>query len=160
MGAMALLAWDAANTYWNEWVIGYGPDLQRALLQSFGLDKDNRGERWTTLMLLAVGALIASSAALSLYLRWRHGAHGAADPAARCFAEFGRRLARARVAPRAPTEAPAVYAERAAQAVPAARAEIVGIVAAYLRARYEPDEGRAALAELRARLATFKPSRA
>ncbi len=34
----ALLVWDAASTYWNEWVIGYGPRLQRALLEALGFD--------------------------------------------------------------------------------------------------------------------------
>jgi hypothetical protein len=76
------------------------------------------------------------------------------------FATFARQLARFDVAPRAPSEPPAAYAARAAKTLPPAAADIGAIVAAYLRARYEPDPDRAALAELRQRVSAFRPQRA
>jgi transglutaminase-like putative cysteine protease len=155
----AFLVWDAANTYWNRWVVAYGPDLQRDLLDWFGLDADGRSDRTRRLLLLAVGAIVASSVALSLYLSLRRRRRTATDPAARYFAEFARRLARVDVPPPAPVEGPSAYAARAARRLPAAATEIGAIAAAYVRARYEPDVNRAALADLKQRLARFRPAR-
>jgi hypothetical protein len=44
--------------------------------------------------------------------------------------------------------------------LPHAAADIDAIVALYLRARYEPDADRAALAQLRSRVAAFTAARA
>jgi transglutaminase-like putative cysteine protease len=156
----AALVWDAAATYWNEWVIGYGPDLQRALLDFLGFDGLARSERWSKLLLLSVGALLAGSLLVSLQLAWRRRRRSGVDEAAREFATFAKRLARIDVAPRAAAEGPVAYARRAQARVPQAAAEIGAIVAAYLRARYERDADSSALAELRARVAAFRPARA
>jgi protein-glutamine gamma-glutamyltransferase len=153
----AMLVWDAASTYWNEWVIGYGPLLQRALLDALGLEGAARAERWSKLLLLCVGATLAGSLLLTLQLAWRRRRHMPVDQAAREFALFARRLARVDVAPRARSEGPATYGARAATRLPHLAADIRLIVAAYLRARYESDES--ALDELRARVATFRPAR-
>jgi transglutaminase-like putative cysteine protease len=156
----ALLAWDAASTYWNEWVIGYGPQLQRALLDALGLDRAVRSERWSKLLLLCVGATLAGSLLVTLQLAWRRRRRTPVDEAAREFAAFTRRLARVDVAPRAPSEGPAAYGVRAERRLPHAAGEIRAIVAAYLRARYERDADLSALTELRARVASFRPARA
>jgi len=156
----ALLAWDAAATFWNEWIVGYGPDLQRALLDMLGLDSALTAERWSRLLSLCVGAMGAGSVLVALQLAWQRRRRGTVDEAARAFASFGRRLAKLRVAPRAPSEGPVAYAARAESRVPQAATEIRAIVAAYLRARYERDADSSALAELRARVASFRPARA
>jgi Domain of unknown function (DUF4129) len=64
------------------------------------------------------------------------------------------------VPPRAPGEGPQAYAARAAALLPQAAADIAAIATLYLRARYEPDPEHATLAQLRARIATFRPLRA
>ena len=156
----ALLLWDAANTYWNQWVIGYGPGIQRALLESLGLDKPRRAERWAMLLALATATTVTMLLGLSVYLAWSYRRRRTSDHAARYFERFCRRLARANVAPRAPNEGPAVYGLRAQRALPAAASEIAGIVDAYLRARYEPDADRTALENLRRRVTSFHPARA
>lgn len=153
------LAWDAAYYYWNAWVLGYGPELQRALLDTLGLPSA-ASERTPTLVLLVVGVVVAASFVLSLYLAWRYRRRPPPDPAARCFAAFCARLARLRVPPPAPSEGPAAYAAHAARVVPQAAAEIAAITQAYLRARYELDAEDAALAELRERVAAFRPASA
>jgi hypothetical protein len=154
------LLWDAVNTRWHAWVVGYGPELQRALLDSLGIRNLERTERWTLLLCLAVIATIGVLLALRLYAGWRERRRRPIDPAARVFATFARRLARLDVAPRAPGEPPAAYAARAAKTLPPAAADIGAIVAAYLRARYEPDPELAALADLRQRVTAFRPQRA
>jgi transglutaminase-like putative cysteine protease len=156
----ALYVWDAANTYWRTWVLGYGPELQRALLDLVGLDNPRRAERWATLMALSVAATVAMLLALGIYLAWTRRERRAVDAAAQLFAAFGRRLSRRRVPPRAPTEGPVAYAARAGRQLPDEAAEIGAILGAYLRARYEPDMERVALAELRARVASFRPAKA
>ena len=75
------------------------------------------------------------------------------------FARFAKRLSKLRVLPRAPSEGPVAYGGRAEAGVPQAAGEIRAIVAAYLRARYERDSDSSALAELRARVASFRPAR-
>ena len=154
-----LLVWDAASTYWNEWVIGYGPRLQRALLEALGLDGAAHSQRWSKLLLLCVGATLLGSVLVTLQLAWRRRRRRPVDEAAREFAKFVRRLARFRVAPRAPSEGPVAYGSRAKARLPHAAADIGAIVAAYLRARYEQDSEHAALAELRERVAWFRPAR-
>jgi transglutaminase-like putative cysteine protease len=154
----AFLAWDAAATFWNDWVIGYGPELQRALLDMLGFDGAPRAERWSKLLLLCVGATLAGSLLVSLQLAWRRRHRTTVDAAAREFATFTKRLAKLQVAPRAPSEGPIAYGARAQSRAPQAAAEIRAIVAAYLRARYECDADSSALTELRARVASFRPA--
>jgi hypothetical protein len=64
------------------------------------------------------------------------------------------------VPPRAPSEGPRAYAERAASALPQAAASIRAIVDLYLRARYEPDADGAASTQLAAAVAAFRGMRA
>ncbi len=154
------LVWDAVNTRWRAWIVGYGPDLQRALLRSLGIRDLALTARWTLLLSLAVGATIAVLLVLHLYLGWRERQRAFTDPAARLFAVFARELARRTVAPRAPSEAPVAYAARAAAALPRAAADIEAITTSYLRARYEPDPELTALIDLRARIAAFRLQRA
>jgi transglutaminase-like putative cysteine protease len=151
------LLWDAVNTRWRTWVIGYGPELQRTLLDSFGVRSLARTERWTLLLSLAVAATIGVLLLLRLYAAWRQRRRRAGDPAAVLFAAFGRKLTRFAVAPCTPSEGPRAYAARATATVPGSAADIEAITATYLRARYEPDPELAALAELRARIAAFRP---
>jgi transglutaminase-like putative cysteine protease len=153
------LLWDAVNTRWHAWVVGYGPELQRALLDSLGIRSLERTQRWALLLGLAVIATLGVLLALRLYAAWRERRPRPIDPPALLFAAFARRLVRVDVAPRAPGEPPTAYAARAAQALPPAAADIGAIVAAYLRARYEPDPNLAALAELRQRVTAFRPRR-
>jgi hypothetical protein len=107
-------------------------------------------------MLLCVGAMLAGSLLLTLQLAWRRRRRTPPDDAARELAAFTRRLARLDVAPRAPTEGPVAYGERAENRLPHAAQEIRAIIAAYLRARYESDADMSALAELRTRVAAFR----
>ena len=82
-------------------MIGYGPELQRALLALLGFDGLALAERWSKLLLLSVGALLAGSLLVGLQLAWRRRRRSAIDEAAREFTTFAKRLARIDVAPRA-----------------------------------------------------------
>ncbi len=154
------LFWDAVDTRWQAWIIGYGPALQRTLLESLGFENLRRAQRSAVLLGLAVAATIALLIGLNLYLSWRQRQRAALDAAASCFAAFVRHLAKLDVTARAPAEGPRAYAERAANALPHVGAQIRAIVDLYLRARYEPDGDAAALTELAAAVAAFRGVRA
>jgi hypothetical protein len=159
-GRQVALFWDAIETGWQSWIIGYGPDLQRALLESLGFEGLRRMQRSAVLLGLAAVATVALLLGLSMYLAWRQRRRIAFDPAASCFAGFVRHLQRLQVPARAPCEGPRAYAERAAGTLPHAAARIRGVVDLYLRARYEPDADGAALAALAAEVAAFRAVRA
>ncbi len=148
------LAWDAANTYWNDWVLGYGPEIQRALLRSLGFARPH----WSRLVALGGALLILLLGALSLHLAWTYRSGRRHDAAARYFAKFCRKLSRANVAPRRPAEGPVDFGRRAAETVPNASIEIAEITDAYVRARYEPDHGRSQLERLKHLVRGFKPN--
>jgi transglutaminase-like putative cysteine protease len=153
------LLWDAVNTRWQAWIVGYGPELQRSLLESLGFENLRRAQRSAVLLGLTVVATITLLIGLSAYLSWRHRQRGGVDAAALSFASFVRELRRLEVPTRAPAEGPRTYAERAASALPHAAAPIHAVADLYLRARYEPDEGGEALAALVAAVAAFRSAR-
>ena len=159
-GRQVALLWDAVETSWRAWVIGYSPDMQRALLESLGFDNLRRMQRSAVLLGLAVATTVALLLGLSAYLAWRQRRRTAIDAAALHFASFVRYLQRLKVPTRAPSEGPLAYAERAASRLPHAAAHIRGVADLYLRARYEPDAGGAALAALAAEVAAFRAVRA
>jgi transglutaminase-like putative cysteine protease len=156
----AALLWDTVNMRWQTWVIGYGPELQRALLERLGFENLRRAQRSAVLLALTVAATVVCLVCLAALLSWRARRRVASDAAAACFAAFARRLTRLRVPERAAGEGPRAYAERAAAALPRAAAEIRAVAELYLRARYEPDTDGAALAALEAQVAAFRPARA
>ena len=98
-GRQAVLFWDAVETRWQAWIIGYGPELQRALLESLGFDEPAPR---ATLGRACSGSpsprRVALLLGLSLYLAWRHRRRTAVDAAALCFASFVRQLAAPRSA--------------------------------------------------------------
>jgi transglutaminase-like putative cysteine protease len=148
----AALAWDAVNTFWNDWVIAYGPSLQRSLLEWLGFDRP-RGRH---LFWLASAATFALIVALAVWLGRRARHRELPDRAAREFGRFARSLARQRVEPPGAGETPSAFALRAGSRLPAHATAIAGIAASYLRARYEPDPTGQALTELRARIGDFR----
>jgi len=151
----AVFAWDALNTYWNDWIIGYGPRLQRAILRSLGFERP----RWPELLLATVIATACVLVGLSLYLAWGFRRKLRQDPAARWFERFDAKLARAKVASRKPSETPEAYAARAATELPESANEIGRVVGSYLKARYEPDSQRRWLRDLETLVRSFKPAR-
>ncbi len=154
------LLWDAVETRWQTWIMGYGPELQRALLESLGFDNLRRAQRSAVLLGLAVAATVALLLCLNLYLSWRQRRRAAIDGAARCFAAFVRHLQRLEVPARAPSEGPHAYAERAAGALPQLAERIRSVAELYLRARYEPDAEGVALAALEAEVAALRRAHA
>lgn len=150
----ALLTWDTINTYWNDWVVGYGPRLQRSLLTALGFERP----RWRQLLLLTAIATASILLVLSAYFSWTRSRRQRPDPAARSFRRFVAKLAKLKVAPRAATETASDYANRAKLRLPQRATAIDTIVGTYLRARFEPDEDRRSLMRLQRLVKAFRPA--
>ena len=109
-----------SKTRWQAWIIGYGPELQRALLESLGFDNLRRAQRSAVLLGLAVAATVALLLGLSLYLSWRQRRRAPQSTRQRCASRRScGNLQRLEVPARAPSEGPRAYAERAADALAA-----------------------------------------
>src|SRR5687767_4747984 len=99
------LSWDSLANSWNQWVLGYTPERQRALLTRAGMNDAD----WRTLALLLLGATAAVVLLLVLVTlhRLRVRIH---DPVRRAYVSFCTKL-RSRGLARDETEGPLSYAD-------------------------------------------------
>jgi len=126
------LAWDAANTFWNNQVVAFGEAQQRWLLERLNIgDAD-----WEELGLALVLALVAFFAVMSAYLAWRFRPR-ARDPLAQIYEQLCRKLAR-RGLPRAAHEGPSDYVARVVQARPELSHHLLEARNLYVALRYGP----------------------
>lgn len=143
--------WDAVDTAWNRFFLGYGPEMQREFVQLIGLAPD-----WQSMVTTLLIVLLIMLAALAAWLVYTHKPRPV-DAARREWDRFRALLAREGVAP-SETEGPQDYAARAAAALPGKRAEIAQVAEAYVAARYSPADRAAALVSLRRSVAEFRRS--
>lgn len=140
--------WWAVSNAWNQWILGYNPQLQRDFLEKLGMQAPD-WRKMTAALAIACGAMLL---ALTGWMLWRRPR---LDPAQRQWLRFSRRLAR-RGLPRQTWEGPNDYARRAAFALPACAAEISAIARIYAELRYGSTSS-ASLDELRRRVGAFRP---
>jgi transglutaminase-like putative cysteine protease len=143
--------WDAVDAAWNEWVLGYGPERQLALLRSLGMADPN----WRGLAIV-LGLMIA--AMLTVVMVWlaRRYRPPPPDETQRLYLRFQSRLAK-RGLRRHQWEGPVDFAERAARLRPADARSIGGITRSYVRLRYGAGAGPAELERLRQLVKGFRP---
>jgi transglutaminase-like putative cysteine protease len=144
-------SWDAIDSAWNEWVLGYGPDRQLALLRSLGVGDPD----WRSLAAAMTGALAVLLTGLAAWLGWRYRPPGP-DELQRLYRVFLRRLDRRGVR-RKPWEGPLDFSVRAAGACPAYAGAIHRITTSYLRLRYGPKPDESELQRMRGLLRSFRP---
>jgi protein-glutamine gamma-glutamyltransferase len=125
------LAWDAANTFWNNQVVAFGEAQQRWLLDRLSLG--NSGQQLGIALVLA---LIVFFAAMSVYLGWRFRPR-TKDPLAQIYDQLCRKLARRGLA-RAAHEGPSDYVGRVLQARPDLAPLLVEARNLYVALRYGP----------------------
>ncbi|MFN3564977.1 MAG: transglutaminaseTgpA domain-containing protein [Burkholderiaceae bacterium] len=144
--------WEALQNRWNQWVLSYTPERQRALLAAIGLDPDGR----TLALAFAVtlSLLLGALAVFSL----RHRVER--DPLAEAYALLRRRLSDAGI-DSAPTLAPrSLFARVERQLAPASRDAAREILLAFERCRYSRAAAsvtRAQLRALRREVRRFRP---
>ncbi len=127
--------WEALNNAWNEWVLGYGPERQRRLLNQFGIDSTS----FTRLAVWLIFCVLALLAAISLLLARRPRTR---DPAVRAYRRFQSKLARAGI-DRDPGEGPLDFSERVTRARPDLAADVQRITELYVSIRYAREGGDA-----------------
>jgi len=144
--------WEALQNSWNQWVLSYTPERQRALLARLGLEPDGR----TLALVFAVtlSLLLGGLAVVSL----RHRVER--DPLADAYALLRRRLADAGI-DSTPALAPRTLLARIErQLAPASREAARDILMAFERWRYSraaPTLTRAQLRSLRRAVRRFRP---
>ena len=152
LGILRQLAfsWDAVNSQWNRWVIGFNQDRQRNLLEAFGaFDVD-----WRDLAVaLIIGAMLTGGlVGLLLLLRlYQHRA----EPVVAAYDRFCRKLARSGLT-RAPHEGPMDFLERIRRERPATATDAAPVFEAYVRLRYAGEGGREQVAAFRSLVRRFR----
>lgn len=132
MLASIRLAWDAANTFWNDQVIEFSERQQRWLAGKVGIEDLNaRG-----LVLAIAFTLALFFVALAAYLAWRFRPRER-DPVQEVYQQLCRKFARANL-PKLPHEGPNDYLSRLAAARPQLARELEEARSIYTALRYEP----------------------
>jgi hypothetical protein len=126
------MAWDAANTFWNDQIVEFGEDQQNWLLRLFNI----KDPRWEYLSVGMIATLAGFFAILTAYLSWKFKPRSR-DPAAHVYEQLCRKLAKLGV-PRQPHEGPNDYVARAAQARPELAARLAEVRTVYVGLRYGP----------------------
>lgn len=144
------MTWDTLANTWNQTLLGYNFESQRALLYRAGLDEAT----WRTLALLLIAATLVVTLLLVL-LTLRNRAHQH-DPALAAYRVFCAKTARAGVA-RRDTEGPLDYAARLVLARPDAAAAVQAITCLYVAMRYENTLQNKLLRELQQHVRQFSP---
>lgn len=142
------LTLDSMANAWNQTILGYNLETQRALLYRAGFDDTT----WRTLAMLLIGtATVVTLILLLLTLRTRQRHR---DPAASAYQAFCAKLARAGLT-RHEAEGPVDFAERLARARPDLAAAVQAITRLYVALRYEKLNQNNYLGELRQRVRQF-----
>ncbi|MBS0369892.1 MAG: DUF3488 domain-containing transglutaminase family protein [Proteobacteria bacterium] len=141
---------DALDNRWNQWVLGYNPARQKALLSGMGIaDAD-----WQTITALMAGAC---AVAMALLTAWALRRRTAADALDRNWSTFCKRLSSAGL-PRAAWESPQDYAQRISTLRPDLADTVNRIATEYARLRYGPAGiAPAALQRLKHAIKHFHP---
>lgn len=134
--------WDMVNARWNEWVLGYGPEMQAQLLSRFGL-----ADMRNMLLSLTIG-VSALLALFGLYSLRRALPPPETDPAVIQWRRLTRKLGRFGY-PQGPSEGPRDYVKRVCNREPSLEPVLQPALQAYLQLRYGMSGSEEQLAVLR-----------
>ena len=140
---------DAIANGWNQWILGYTPQVQRDFLQSLGMNNPD-WMNMTAVLTALCGLVMIGLTGWILYQRKR------LDPALAAWLRFTRRLARRGVVWQ-PWEGPLDFGERAASQFPGNAANIRSIAGDYAILRYSSRADQNALSRLRSMISSFRP---
>lgn len=122
--------WDAMNNGWNQWVLGYGPERQRQLLQMLGFGSMH----WKQMVVALVSSvgMILLIIALWMYVRPKHQY----DEVQKWYLKFCRKITARYGLKRLPHEGAQDFAKRIAQMDIKNLQQIEKITCLYLEIRY------------------------
>jgi len=145
--------WEAMQNSWNQWVLAYSSERQRAMLERLGLDPD-----WRTLGVLLAIFFVAILVVLAYFsLRYRNPR----DPLAQLFDRFRQRLLDAGMRVDFSLGPRALLAQIERLLTPAARRDAAAILGAIERWRYSRagnDVRSAQIRPLRRAVRRFRPT--
>ncbi|MGB1580796.1 MAG: transglutaminase TgpA family protein [Nevskiales bacterium] len=145
------MRWDWVNQSWYEWILAYGPELQKSFLGRFGLAE--WGRMILVLTLLSTLFLAVLGAAFVVQSRRKP----LLDPVQKEWQLFCKKMARQGV-PRRPFEGPRDYAQRLVDKLPQHKDHIELIARNYTHLRYGKRPDETGLRLLRRRVRQFKPA--
>ncbi len=149
------LGWDALQTGWNRWVIGYSSDRQKNLMNNLGLGRMSMIDMVRYLMMFMAGVLILI--ALGMFLRIRRHKQ---DPASAAWRKTCARLAKLGLA-REIHEGPVDYVNRISgelkQKSPGKEKELNHIADLYTRLRYSAETNSLDLNLIKRAVTRFHP---
>jgi transglutaminase-like putative cysteine protease len=126
-----VLAWDAANAKWNEWILGYGPENQERFMDWLGMDDPDWRKMLLTLVAIVTGLTMLIS--LVLMLRYRP------PPKDRAAILYGKFVRKSGLQP-ATGETPRVFAARVQRDSLLHPESVRSITETYLDLRYGPPD--------------------
>ncbi|MCA2999796.1 MAG: DUF3488 domain-containing transglutaminase family protein [Rhodocyclaceae bacterium] len=134
LGILRSLAytWDAVNSEWNRWVVGFNQDRQRGMFEGFGIpDVD-----WRTMAMWLIGGVFVAGGGMGLVLlalAYRNRKSPVDEAFERFCAQIGRRgLIRAK------SEGPIDFLKRIERQRPQDHEQAKNVIDAYIAARYAP----------------------
>ncbi len=122
--------WDALDNKWNQWILAYGPKLQRDFLTQLGFHSPD----WLSMTLYLFIALNMVVLVLSGMLFYQHQRQ---DPAVRLYRQFCHKIARLGLT-RLASEGPEAFAKRVVQQFPELTDPVSQITRIYIELRYSP----------------------
>jgi transglutaminase-like putative cysteine protease len=142
--------WDAFNTAWDIWVVGFDSQIQKELLSRLGMNNPD----WRK-MIAVLTALLAITGIIMLLMSFYR--RQTTEPVVAYYQRFCYKLARVGIH-KAAHEGPQDFARRAEQHLPAYQRQIQSITELYARLRYRRDNS-ALLSELADQIKAFRPRR-
>jgi transglutaminase-like putative cysteine protease len=120
---------DAVNNSWDQWVLSYGPELQRKVLAALGFSQPS----WKNMTLMLV--LLASTFLLGIAGWLLIKKPVTSDPVLRTYQRFCERVARLGIR-RQPSEGPRDFSHRIVTARPELKRQVDWITEAFILLRY------------------------
>lgn len=142
--------WDGVQNGWNQWVLGYGPELQRQLMELIGLGRVS-WQGIVTVMTLTVTGLLVWIAYGLLRSEQRP-----VDPLQQSYRLFCRKLAGKGIT-KLSHEGPLDFARRVSLELPDQEPKVFLITRLYIAMRYGDKVEKSWLPKLQEQVRTFRP---
>ena len=123
-------SWDAVNSQWNKWVVGFNSDKQRSMFENFGLPNVD----WAVMLRWLIIGVISTSSLIGLFLLLRIY-RVRKDPVVAAYDRLCNKLAKASIK-RARNEGPIDFLQRVKTTHPELGKKVQPLIETYVAIRY------------------------